>query len=218
MTAELPRKRIIGYADKLSLAPGETIAFKASCEDIPQYRADIVRLICADLHPQGRGWIEEEIESPVSGTWPGREQAIPAGSWGRVPSAPGLCRDSLTVALHLWPTTPMKGEQALLARMDPAGTRGWMLMIDKAGALALRIATAKGTATVSTGVALQERVWSFVGASFDGESGRVRVWQRPLRTWPGHDATGDGEGRAEGALDASGLVLAIAARAGREEG
>ena len=218
MTAELPRKRIIGYADKLSLAPGETIAFKASCEDIPQYRADIVRLICADLHPQGRGWIEEEIASPVSGTWPGREQAIPAGSWGRVPSAPGLCRDSLTVALHLWPTTPMKGEQALLARMDPAGTRGWMLMIDKAGALALRIATPKGTTTVSTGVALQERVWSFVGASFDGASGRVRVWQRPLKTWPGHDATGDGEGRAEGALDASGLTLGIAARAGREEG
>ena len=88
MSDDLPRKRIIGYADKLSLAPGETIAFKASCEDIAQYRADIVRLVCADLHPQGRGWIEEEIATPVSGSYPGREQAIPVGSWALVEAAP----------------------------------------------------------------------------------------------------------------------------------
>ena len=218
MSADLPRKRIIGYADKLSLAPGETIAFKASCEDIAQYRADIVRLVCADLHPQGRGWIEEEIATPVSGSYPGREQAIPVGSWALVESALGLCSQSLTVALQLWPTTPHKGEQALLARMDIAGSRGWMLLIDDAGAIALRIATAEGVTTVSTGVAVQERVWSFVGASFDAASGAIRVWQRPQKTWPGHDATGDGEGSARGTLDTAGLSLGIAARPGRVEG
>ena len=61
MSADLPRKRIIGYADELSVAPGETIAFKASCEDIADYDASIVRLVSADLHPKGRGWIEEHV-------------------------------------------------------------------------------------------------------------------------------------------------------------
>ncbi len=59
MNVELPRKRILGYADEISVAPGDRIEFKLSCESITSYQADIVRLQSADLHPAGRGWIEQ---------------------------------------------------------------------------------------------------------------------------------------------------------------
>ena len=40
---------IHGYADRLSVAPGETIEFKVSCDEPGSYRADLVRLIHGDI-------------------------------------------------------------------------------------------------------------------------------------------------------------------------
>ena len=45
---------IVGYADAMSVAPGETIRFMVSCE-LPEYRAQIVRLIHGDINPAGPG-------------------------------------------------------------------------------------------------------------------------------------------------------------------
>jgi len=42
---------IHGYADRLSVAPGETIEFKVSCDEPGSYRADLVRLIHGDRTP-----------------------------------------------------------------------------------------------------------------------------------------------------------------------
>ena len=44
-----------GYADRLSVAPGETIEFKVSCDEPGSYRADLVRLIHGDTNPVGPG-------------------------------------------------------------------------------------------------------------------------------------------------------------------
>ena len=44
---------IHGYADRLSVAPGETIEFKVSCDEPGSYRADLVRLIHGDTNPAG---------------------------------------------------------------------------------------------------------------------------------------------------------------------
>ena len=51
MAAELPKKRIIGYPDRVSAAPGEEIRFMVSRDGVASYRADIVRLVSGDLHP-----------------------------------------------------------------------------------------------------------------------------------------------------------------------
>jgi hypothetical protein len=42
--------KIIGYADRFSVQPGETIRFMVSAQDIKTYRADIVRLIHGDTN------------------------------------------------------------------------------------------------------------------------------------------------------------------------
>src|SRR6267378_6258908 len=54
--------QVVGYGDRLSVQPGETIRFMVSSE-LPGYRADIVRLIHGDTNPKGPGFKEELVES-----------------------------------------------------------------------------------------------------------------------------------------------------------
>ena len=74
-------RTILGYADRFSVAPGEKIAFKASCEGHAHYHLEIVRLISGDLSPAGPGFREEVVPSGIAGNYPGRHQAIAAGSY-----------------------------------------------------------------------------------------------------------------------------------------
>jgi N,N-dimethylformamidase len=48
--------RLLGYADRISVAPGDTIRFMVSADGIGRYRARIVRLIQGDCNPAGPGF------------------------------------------------------------------------------------------------------------------------------------------------------------------
>ena len=50
--------KVVGYANKLSLHPGENIDFMVSCQN-DNYHADIVRLIHGDTSQDGPGFKEE---------------------------------------------------------------------------------------------------------------------------------------------------------------
>ena len=76
---------ITGYSDRLSVRPGETVSFMVNCEH-PTYRADIVRLICADDTPSGPGFKEQPVRTPAGKRHKGRRQTIHAGSYGLVES------------------------------------------------------------------------------------------------------------------------------------
>ena len=92
---------VIGYADRLSIQPGETIRFMVSSEH-SQYRADIVRLIHADRNPNGPGFREEEITSSVSGDYSGQHQDLPNGSYVNVPDSSSLhVTDSITLGNYI---------------------------------------------------------------------------------------------------------------------
>ena len=177
---------ITGYSDRLSVRPGETVRFMVNCEH-PTYRADIVRLICADGTPSGPGFKERPVRTPVSKRRKGRRQAIHAGSCALVESRPLLeTLESFTVQAMIWPTTPAKGEQGIVTKWDPRSRTGFALVIDDKGAVALRLGMADGTVetgtveTVSVGKPLLERHWYLAAASYDAGTGRVTVHQEPL--------------------------------------
>lgn len=178
--------KIVGYSDRISVAPGETIKFLVSSEGPRSYRADIVRIICGDENPRGPGYKESLVRTAVSGTYKGRKQAVRPGSYAIVPAAPrmdGL--SSFTVQAMIWPTTPHKGEQVLVGKWLERSKRGFELMIDAGGAVALRLGGgAGGGETVTTGKPLLEREWVFAAASFDAGTGRVAVYQEPLVRYP----------------------------------
>src|SRR5437868_8744832 len=101
--------KIVGYSDRLSAAPGETVRFMVSCEEV-DYQAQLVRLIHGDPSPSGPGFKEEEIPSAIDGRYLGRTQAIRTGSYARIEHHPSLDLDgSFTVGAWMLPTTPRSG-------------------------------------------------------------------------------------------------------------
>src|SRR4026208_2475086 len=68
---------IVGYADRMAVRAGETIAFKVSCESgVQHYRAEIVRLRCGDDRPGGPGFAASTVPANVNGEYPGGKQPI----------------------------------------------------------------------------------------------------------------------------------------------
>ncbi len=175
-------KKILGYTDAWSIAPGETLNVMVSTYGPKRYRADLVRVICGDDEPARNLYREEEIEAPFSGEYPGRQQPIDAGSYAVVPNSPKLAAlESFTVQAWIWPTTPRKGEQGLITRWDDDPALGFALLIDDTGALALRVGDGGGNTTeVSTGEPLAMRRWYLVSGSYDALTGEINVCQEPI--------------------------------------
>ena len=201
--AALTAMGIVGYADRLSVAPGETIRFMVSSE-LPTYRAEIVRLIHGDANPNGPGIKEERVATAADGDYPGRHQDLPLGSYVTVPdAAPLRLGGSFTITAWVAPTRPgvvgwtgEPGAQGVVTKW--ADDRGYGLMIDEQGRLALWLGAADGQlARVAAEPALRRWVpaipgagrprphgvptqWYFVAASFDADTGRVTLYQEPL--------------------------------------
>ena len=145
--------KIIGYGDKLSIAPGETIRFMVSAYDGQPYRARIVRLIHGDANPEGPGFKCEPVASGIEAAHVGRPQAIRCGSWARVPRRARLRElKSFTVAAMIMPTTRARGG------------RGWSGIGTRAGS--------RAGCSRSTGKGALRHGWATAGRR--SRSGRVR--------------------------------------------
>ena len=190
---------LVGYGDRLSVRPGDSVAFKVSAEDEAPFSVDIVRLRCGDTNPEGPGFKEEVVESGVGGEHPGRRQTARTGSCAVVPW-PGSLRplESFSVTAMLWPTQPTNGSfQTVLSCRVEAGGRGFSFGLDATGALALIVGSGGPGRCISTGIATPERRWVWAAATFDRESGLATVRQRLLDPLPG----GTGDAVVEGRLD-----------------
>ena len=170
---------LLGYPDRISVAGGEPIRFMVSCEDSTSYRADLVRLVHGDPHPDGPGFREEEVPSAVAGEHRGRVQPIPIGSYVDVDDPGGLLdlRESFTLFTFVWPTLPGRGEQALLGRW---GEGGYLLTLDAAGRLVLRVGEERAADEVATTEPLARRVWYAVAATLDASTGKAAVEAVPV--------------------------------------
>jgi N,N-dimethylformamidase len=173
--------KILGYADKLSVAPGETMRFMVSCTGAKSYRAEIVRIIHGDANPAGPGLKLAKIPTPVEGEYPAREQRIDAGSYLRVPDHEKLrALQGFTVMAMIWPTTPARQRQGLIAKWAAASGAGFALEI-RDGELALTLGDGQSRqATIRSGKQLLRRRWYLAAASFDPKDGLVTLVQRPV--------------------------------------
>ena len=62
MTQKLKTIPLIGYSDRLSVRPGETISFKVSSESAASFTASLFRSYSSDPNPKGVGIFEESAE------------------------------------------------------------------------------------------------------------------------------------------------------------
>ncbi len=174
-------KKILGYSDKISVRPGDTISFMVSSEEGADYQARIVRVIHGDTSPEGPGYKEEAIATSVDGTYEGRRQEVLAGSYIVVPDHRLFgTLSSFTLQAMVWPTLPGKGAQTLIARQDAASGSGVSLGINEEGCLSVTLGDGKGgSETLSSGKAMVAREWYLAAVTFDAESGRLALLQEP---------------------------------------
>jgi N,N-dimethylformamidase beta subunit-like protein len=174
--------RVLGYADPLTVAPGERIRFMVGTLDGPRrYRAEVVRLVCGDTGPGGAGLQTVRLPTSIDGEHDGTPQAIDAGSYVIVerPEAFGaLARFTLQAFIHPTrvPMRPSPERQVIMGTWAEDRAAGFALMLDEAGALALLV----GGAPISTNAPLTARRWYHVAASVDLVAGTVTLRQTPL--------------------------------------
>jgi N,N-dimethylformamidase len=178
--------RILGYADRLSVAPGEPIKVMVSCHGLETYNAELVRVIQGDINPDGPGYREEPVALDLGGPFKGRYQPIHNGSYAVVPDSPVFSElSSLAVQAFVWPTLPGHGSQTVLSREDPKLGVGFRLYLDEGGAVAFALSALGGkSCVVSTERPLIAARWYLVGASYDAETGGICVAQHPLKGYP----------------------------------
>ena len=178
--------RILGYADRISAAPGECIQVKVSCEGLDQYDADLVRVIHGDINPSGPGYRDAPVPLDLGGPFKGRYQPIHAGSFGVVNAKPLFpAKSSLGLQAFVFQTLPGRGPQTILSRQDPQSGIGFRLYLDPEGAAALEV-TAGGEkgGVVATGAPLIAERWYLISGSYDAASGALTVAQKPLKSYP----------------------------------
>jgi hypothetical protein len=84
---------LIGYVDRFSARPGETVAVKVSSELGDPYRADLVRIIHDDANPGGPGVKFEEVPSSFAGIYRSRDRVARIGHASAVtPTSLGFMR------------------------------------------------------------------------------------------------------------------------------
>ena len=189
LTLQASSKPLLGYTDTFSVENGQSIAFKVSSALPGRYRAEIVRLRCADH--TGIGLKQTPVATPVNGEYVARFQPVYAGSSVEVGAAEAFHVPRVTLQVYVWPTTPAKGRQALLGTWEETSGRGYALILDDTGALALLVGDGVSRQLISTQVPLLTRHWYLVAACFDAASGEAWVGQRPLVRYARDDTTAE---------------------------
>ena len=186
-----PSRRIslplVGYSDRLSGAPGETIRFMVS-SDHARYRSRLVRLIHGDTNPDGPGCTQVVSPSASDAARAGAHHDLRSGSYAEVPIGGLMTTGNFTFTTFLCPTLPGRDEQAIVSRGDPFQGGGFALALDATGALELVIGgrqageSADTARRWSTGAPLRRWEWYFVAVSIG--DGRATLRQQAVRRWP----------------------------------
>ncbi len=177
--------KLVGYASRISAAPGDTVRFMVSCEH-SSYDAELVRLIHGDENPVGPGYKEGAVESAINATYAGRPQKIFSGSYVRIPAAEHFAGlESFTITAKVLATTPTVRTQGLVTLWSAASQAGTGLFLEDSGQVALWIGDGDGyVAKVSSGVPIRAHEWFFVAASYDAATGVATLHQQPVLQWP----------------------------------
>ena len=174
-------KNLMGYADKISLRAGDTLAFKVSSNDSSAYTASIVRLVNGDTNPAGPGYKEVEVTGSTQ-VCEGRPQTVKPGSCLIIPGGPHFTTlRSFMLELLIWPTTPKKQGQVLASLWDELRQTGFILYLDGVAGLTLQLGDGSNRPRrLNLSTAVLERRWYRIHAAYEERSGDVTLRQTPL--------------------------------------
>jgi len=174
--------KLFGYADRISVKPGDTVQFHVSAEGTDVADAQLVRLIHGDRHPSGPGFIEQEIDCAANGAWQVAKQYAQVGSFLEVADSQRklALEGSLTLFGFIHPNRPHAGRrQCIIGRWDNRRNYGFCLGIDQRGRLEFRVGQGDEDEvdSLQSDQPLQPQMWYFVAASLDAGTGRATLYQ-----------------------------------------
>ncbi len=150
--------KLFGYCNNISVKPGDEQTFHVTADGTDTAEAQLVRLIHGDQHPDGPGFVEEEVDCEINGAWQVNKQYTQVGSYLQVPDPQNrLCPDgSFSMFAYIWPSLHSKvGAQAVLTRYDDYNCIGYGIAIDPNGKLLFTVADGKEIDHVEAEVPLQ---------------------------------------------------------------
>ena len=197
-------KLIVGYCDPLSAAPGDTVRFMISSLAAEPFDAQLVRIVCGDISPDGAGFQEVEVSHPINGRYQGEAQPIVSGSYAVVEPHPFLrSLDSVAVGVSAWPTRPSTGRrQTLLSTWDQGS--GFALALDGDGHAVAEFGGGHGQrpSVLRTERPLAARRWTHLDVTYDAASRRGVLVATPHPLSPAERLTMS-PSEASGVFDAS---------------
>ena len=176
----MAEQKIFGYADKISVRPGDEISFFVHADGTKTVDAQLVRLIHGDAHPAGPGYKEEELACEINGAWAVRKQYTQVGSYLTVqdPQRRLAIDGSFSLCTFVYPNNPGAGvRQCLLGRWDAFGNRGYGLWMNPDGLLEFGYGDGREVDYVDGEVPLLKQNWYFVAATFDAKTGVATLYQ-----------------------------------------
>lgn len=172
--------KLFGYADKISVKPGETIDIHVSADGTETAEAKLVRIIHGDEHPDGPGFMEEEVPCEADGEWAVRKQYTQVGSYLEVadPENRLALEGPITLFAFIFPGIPQAGlRQVVLGRWNNDRNIGYALGLNQEGHLEFWVGRGDEVDYLKAEAPLLERVWYFVAASHDPATGRTEIYQ-----------------------------------------
>lgn len=159
-------KNVVGYCDRISVLPDESIALKLSSYKPGKAQVSIVELISGDDRPHGTGLIENVIDPSLGDAIEIPFQPLALGSYASVTSMPELVAGRLEVLVY--PTLPDQEPQTLV---NMAGAR---LYITEHG-----FGVASPDTTLFLEVPVQRHRWYEVSLEF-GHPVTLKIKKLPL--------------------------------------
>ena len=175
--------KIVGYPDRFSAAPGETIDFKISVEEGDRFEARLVRVVHGDCNPAGPGLKFVHVPTDCDGSHPGGPQRIDAGSFMVADDVPPLLAGPFTLFAMVWPTLTRRDDQTLLCQWDAATGTGIRIGLTDGGRIAVTFGHDGQEQTLKVERAMLNRQWYAIAVGVDPASRRVTIDQTPVQPY-----------------------------------
>jgi len=163
---------ITGYLDNVSGRPGDSFDVKVSAQGIDEYKADVVRIICADPNPEGPGLRYEAQKFDLAGCYPPRSQLIDLGSYGEVPANSCFVAPKMLIGLLIQPGILRSSPSVLAASQNSIGD-GWVLELNKQEIKFSYKSTNGSLESIALRTSIKCSSWYHIWAGYDVLEGRL---------------------------------------------
>ena len=181
--------KITGYSDQISVKPGKQINFYVHCED-PTYEAQLVKIRCGDINPEGPGLKENEIDAAINGTYQGRTQEIHAGSYAIIPVSDEKLNqlteleNNFCFETYIYPTLINNKTQFIFDFFDAEKNQGFCLKLNSQNVLEASFGCSTKIANIKLNKPLIDRIWYRISCALHHD--KLILTQQPIDKYHQH--------------------------------